>query len=72
MDNENNEVEGISITNTPVLRYYKAGDKSKFEEFHGKDKTIEDLKKFLSENSEAYKKFRAANPEPVPEEKTDL
>ena len=67
IDNLNNEIEGISITNTPVLRLYSKDDKNKFVDLFGKDKDIPALKAHLKEHSEAYKAFLANNPEPISE-----
>jgi hypothetical protein len=62
-------LEDEEIKNTPVLRLYKKGeDRKKYVEIYGKDKTVEDLKKFLEENSEVYREWRKENPEKVVEE----
>ncbi len=56
MDATNNEVEGMDFEGFPTLKLYQKGSKTAPIEFDG-DRTIEELKKYLLENSQAYQRY---------------
>ena len=50
-----NEIEGVSIRGFPTIKFFKNGAKRSPVDYSG-EREVEGFKKWLSENSEAYKK----------------
>ena len=55
LDATANEVEGVDIRGYPTLKFYKHGEKATPVDYDG-ERDIEGFKKWLSENSAAYKR----------------
>lgn len=51
-----NEVDGLEIRGYPTLKFYPKGNKANPVDFNG-GREVEDIKKWLQENSSAYKSY---------------
>jgi len=55
-----NEVEGVEIRGYPTLKFYPRDNKAGVDYSEGRE--LEDLKKWIEENSEAYKASKSGEP----------
>lgn len=57
-----NEVEGLEIRGYPTLKFYPAGSKSNPIDYDG-ERALDDIKNWLKEKSNVYKKYLEAKSE---------
>jgi len=56
MDSTANEVEGVSVSGFPTLKFFAKGSKRSPQDYGG-EREIEGFKTWLSTNSKAYKSY---------------